>query len=177
MGMPMGIPTLSNDQVATLMALQNRLDTMSLQKVALALQQQAAMQHQPQPQQSTFMPPFMSNTIPNLFPSPSPPPAKPPRHHNGNGGNKNGFSKRNRNDRNNNSNNDRNNDRGRSGPLPYGPVSNRPQPSAYVAQHTNRKPVSEPLSGRDEPAAPVPTSADPGQNVKNILDQLANLKG
>ncbi|KAG5363131.1 putative RNA-binding protein [Yarrowia sp. B02] len=172
MGIPMGIPTLSNDQVATLMALQTRLDTMSLQKVALALQQQAAMQqqHQPQHQQGAYMPQFMSSTIPNVFPSPSPPPTKS-RHHNGNG--KNGFSKRSRADR----NGDRNNsaDRGRSGPLPYGPVSNRPQPSAYVAQHTNRKAVSE--SGREEPAAPAPTSGDPGQNVKSILDQLANLKG
>lgn len=181
MGMPMGVPTLSNDQVATLMALQTRLDTISLQKVALALQQQAAMQQQqhqpqPQPQQGGYMPQYMPNTIPNMFPSHSPPPPTKFRHHNGNGGSKNGYSKRNRNERNNNNNNN-NNDRGRSGPLPYGPVSNRPQPSAYVAQHTNRKPMSEAMSGGDEPPAPVPVYADPGQNVKNILDQLASLKG
>lgn len=174
MGMHMGMPTLSNDQVATLMALQTRLDTMSLQKVALALQQQAAMQHQ---QPHAQQPPFMSQFMPNMPMYPTPTSTSKPRHHNGNGnghsngnGNgKNGFSKRKRN------NSHTNGERGRAGPLPYGPVSNRPQPLAYVPQHTNRKPVGGELPLREDSSST--SSPDPVQNVKNILDQLANLKG
>lgn len=176
MGLPI-MPPLPTEHAATLMALQTHLDAISLQKVALALQQQAAMQQQQQQQQPTtsFMPQFIPTPVPQAAYSASPPMthnSPKPRHNSGNG-NKN-FQKRHRGDR----NMDRSADRGRAGPLPYGPVSNRPAPSAYAPQYTNR-PQHSSSAASSQHATPEASSvpSDTGHSVKNILDQLASLKG